>query len=232
MNGFYSKAARALVVALAFSTGTALAQADQDNQANNPPPATTTTQTDANGTTTTTTVVPAGTPRSVSGRVGGLNFARQAFSVSVDNQSLAIDASNAKITYNGQNANIYRLMGGPTVDVSGRFVPSLVGGMGGMLFADTINVTSGPTERLQPSSYTEQAQPPFGAGDLVTNAGGSGNGSGTTTSNQGFNATGSSVASSSTGTSRNYGSTRHSRSHRKNSSASHSKSHRWSRSHH
>jgi len=176
MERIHTGAALIGAVALLFCGAPVLAQADQG-----------TSQVEA------TIVSPQGTARTVTGRVGGLDFANRSFSVSENNRAIAVTAANATISYNGQDANIYRLMGSPDVSVSGTFVPTNAGGNRGVLYANTVTITSGPTVRLERSAYTEQAQPAFSAGEL-----------GQTTASPAAHTTGTAM-----GTSRNYGYIRH-----------------------
>lgn len=93
---------------------------------------------------------------SIAGRIGGLNLATKTFWVG----DLPVDASNATLLFNGQDANLYRLMGSPDITVRG-VIDS------GLLRATRIDINSGPNVQLQQSAYTAMAVPAFGADALV-----------------------------------------------------------------
>ena len=97
---------------------------------------------------------------SVSGSVTEPNFAVKRFWVQSGGEQYLVRAGAATIRYHGHYANIYRLMGTPTVDVTGVL-------HGHTITADRVIITSGPKAWLQRSSYTNQAKPPFTDGELV-----------------------------------------------------------------
>ena len=88
------------------------------------------------------------------------NFVQKFFWLRTADKITGVRIQDATIKFQGQDANIYRLMGNPTVDVVGTM-------KGAQLMATSITITSGPRARLQRSSYTDQAVPPFGPGDLA-----------------------------------------------------------------
>lgn len=98
----------------------------------------------------------------ISGKVTEPNFMVKGFWIqSEGGKHIPVFCDNATFKYNGQDANIYRLMGTPTAQVTGQM-------NGEIMNATSVNITSGPTARLERSSYTDQAQPPFGPNELVT----------------------------------------------------------------
>jgi hypothetical protein len=97
----------------------------------------------------------------LSGRATGVNFAANSFWISLDTGSaISVSARNAAFRFKDEDANIYRLMGSPYIQISGTI-------NGNSLDADMVRILSGPTARLQESFYTDQAQPPFPAGSLA-----------------------------------------------------------------
>ena len=96
----------------------------------------------------------------ISGAVTEPNFVMKWMSVGSNGLETPVLLDQATVRFNGQDANIYRLMGTPTVVVTGTM-------MGGLLEASTVTITSGPRARLQASSYTDMAVPAFAPGDLA-----------------------------------------------------------------
>jgi hypothetical protein len=131
----------------------------------------TTGQATTNGSATTVTTAPDATivqttspattaPITVTGRVAGLNFPNGSFWVNTPTGNFPVVAGAAPISFKGQNANIYRMMGGPQVTVTGPMT-------GNLLYASSIRINTGPSERLQQSAYTDQAVPPFSSDQLA-----------------------------------------------------------------
>ena len=95
----------------------------------------------------------AGEFASVQGKVAGLNVKMKTFAVVRGSEHLNVSARNARILFKGRPANIFRLMGSPTVKVQG------TRRMGSLISASSVTVLSGTSVLLQPSRYTRMAKP-------------------------------------------------------------------------
>ena len=96
----------------------------------------------------------------VSGKVTEPNFVTKIFWIHSGGRQIPVRSRGAAFSFEGQVANIYRLMGTPRVRVTGEMD-------GRFLTADSVVILTHPTARLQRSQYTDRARPPFTDEELL-----------------------------------------------------------------
>lgn len=98
------------------------------------------------------------------GKVTEPNFISKRFWIITGKWHTAVLGAGAVYRFHGHPANVYRMMGTPWVKVTGH-------SSNRVFYASRIDIISGPTVRLERSSYTHRAKPRFTNRELEGNSG-------------------------------------------------------------